>query len=192
MPIYENPEVAKYPVVGLGAGDIYICVGKEVEPDGSADRWLLFRGGYEPGSIGLRAETGRADGPLEGSSTAGNPVDFAIHFAAEASVDQVLALLLEIKASFAFDRPAEAPTIEPPPPSSAQALAAEQPFVENPHQLRPSGSGGKSAAAAKPVRRRRPAVGSPPSPPRLSIQEEAWERQDALERFGWVSEGGSE
>jgi len=101
MPIYENPEVSKSPVVGLGVGDVYICVGRETKEDGSADRWLLFRGGYEPGAIGLREETGRTDGPPVGSTTAGNPVDVAIHFAAEASVDQVLAHLLEIKASFA-------------------------------------------------------------------------------------------
>lgn len=101
MPIYNNPEVSKHPVVGLGAGDVYITVAKEVGVHDARDRWLLFRGGFEPGAIGLPAQTGRTDAPPDGGTTAGNPVDFAIHFAAEASVDQVIAHLLEIKASFA-------------------------------------------------------------------------------------------
>ena len=113
MPIYENPEVSKHPVVGLGAGDVYICVAKETGEDGAADRWLLFRGGFEPGAIGLPAQTGRTDGPPDGSTTAGNPVDFAIHFATEASVDQMIAHLMEIKASFSSDRPEDAPEPDP-------------------------------------------------------------------------------
>jgi hypothetical protein len=98
MPLYDAPTISARPVVGFGVGDIHVGTGASPD-DGGKDRFLLIHA-VAPGAIGSVDETGRHAESLIGISTEDRPADVAFYFAKPESVDQVLAALHAIRASF--------------------------------------------------------------------------------------------
>lgn len=104
MPIYDAPLVCKRPVVGFGIGDIRMSVGTGLPGSPNDPHWLLIHE-VEPGPIGFNPELERPD-QLADTSTEEHPADFAFYFAKEESLDVLISVLQEIKASFASSKEA--------------------------------------------------------------------------------------
>ncbi len=108
MPIVNDASIiCKGPMVALGYGDVYYCIGSAAGSE--RFEYLLFYAVERPGAIGTVEETCRfSEEPVPvGGDTARFPADVALRFGRVESVDGIIAALVKVRETLLADEPAE-------------------------------------------------------------------------------------